>query len=413
MSDNKEPRITQAVILAAGKAQRMLPLSKARPKGMICVANQPIIEHIIIEAQQAGINDFILVTGNNGDVIKNYFGDGSKLGVKITYRCQETPSGSGAAVRTVQDNVRRNFIVFNSDMLLSAADIQQLVRAEGITIGVKEVSNPAGFGVVEENDAKVCRILEKPVVASAQMVNTGAYTLNEHIFAAIDQTPLSSRGEIELTQSLQLLIEQGMPVCCAKLESWHDISYPWDLLDANACALSRLISNNQGIIEENVHIEGACNIGTGSIVRAGSYIAGPVVIGENCDIGPNCFIRPATAIGDNCRIGNAVEIKNSIIMRGCKIPHLNYVGDSVIGENCNLGAGTKIANMRFDKEPVTVDGIPTGRIKFGAILGDGVQTGINVSINAGCVIGNHARIWPGVAVYGSVMDDAQLRKEQL
>jgi len=150
MSDNKEPRITQAVILAAGKAQRMLPLSKARPKGMICVANQPIIEHIIIEAQQAGINDFILVTGNNGDVIKNYFGDGSKLGVKITYRCQETPSGSGAAVRTVQDNVRRNFIVFNSDMLLSAADIQQLVRAEGITIGVKEVSNPAGFGVVEK-----------------------------------------------------------------------------------------------------------------------------------------------------------------------------------------------------------------------------------------------------------------------
>jgi bifunctional UDP-N-acetylglucosamine pyrophosphorylase/glucosamine-1-phosphate N-acetyltransferase len=127
-----------------------------------------------------------------------------------------------------------------------------------------------------------------------------------------------------------------------------------------------------------------------------------VVIGRGCDIGPNSYIRPATAIGDGCRIGAFVEVKNSIIMEGTKIPHHNYVGDSVIGQGGNLGAGTKIANVRLDRKVISVAGIDTGRRKLGAILGDGVETGINASINTGSLIGNGVFIGPGTVAHGVV-----------
>jgi len=141
-------------------------------------------------------------------------------------------------------------------------------------------------------------------------------------------------------------------------------------------------------------LKGMVSIGRNTTVRSGSYIIGPVVIGEDCDIGPNCHIRPYTSIGDNCHIGSAVEVKNCIIMKGSKIPHQNYVGDSIIGEECNFGAGTKIANLRLDKKNVTVASIDTKRRKLGAIIGDRVETGINACINAGSMIGNNTHIGP-------------------
>ncbi len=144
------------------------------------------------------------------------------------------------------------------------------------------------------------------------------------------------------------------------------------------------------------------------MVRSGAYIVGPVIIGDNCEVGPNCFIRPATAIGDGCHIGAATEVKNSIIMNGTKIPHLNYVGDSIIGEGCNLGAGTKIANLRLDKRNIFVTGIDTKRRKLGAIIGDNVETGINASINVGCMVGNNTFLGPGVVASGVILPDSQI-----
>jgi bifunctional UDP-N-acetylglucosamine pyrophosphorylase/glucosamine-1-phosphate N-acetyltransferase len=398
----------EAVILAAGEGIRMRPLTSNRPKAMLPIANKPILEHIIIEAKKAGITDFVIVAGYKDDEITSYFGNGDQWGVRIFYRLQQQATGTADALRLAQSVVRGNFLVLNGDIIVNEHDIRKISQSDQITIGVKKVSDPSGFGIIEEKGGAVRHIFEKSEKPTSNLANTGVYLMTQQIFPAISNTAESERGEFELTRSLEMLIEQGVPVRCETIECWQDISYPWDLLDANATAMSGMSECIEGMIEENVHIDGPVNIGHGTIIRSGSYIVGPVCIGRDCDIGPNCYIRPSTSIADNCRIGAGVEIKNSIIMRRTFIPHQNFVGDSIIGENCNLGAGTKIANLRLDKTPIRINGQNTNRNRLGAILGDGVMTGINVSINARTIIGNNVWIGPGMLAIGAIADNTRL-----
>jgi bifunctional UDP-N-acetylglucosamine pyrophosphorylase/glucosamine-1-phosphate N-acetyltransferase len=255
---------------------------------------------------------------------------------------------------------------------------------------------------VEVRDGRVARIWEKVDRPPTQLVNAGIYLLTPEIFPAIAATHKSSRGEYELTDSLQLLLDGGIPLFYEMIASWINISYPWDLLRANEEMLIKMEPYIQGEIEDHVVLRGSVSVGKGTVIRSGSYIIGPVVIGDDCEIGPNCYIRPATAIGDRCHIGAAVEVKNSIVMSNTNIPHHNYIGDSIIGENCNFGAGTKVANLRLDKETIKVGDRDTGRRKLGAIVGDRVQTGINSCLNVGCSVGNDSFIGPGVVARGVI-----------
>jgi len=188
--------------------------------------------------------------------------------------------------------------------------------------------------------------------------------------------------------------------------------YPWHLLDINEEILKKTGKKIEGIIEKNTTIKGNTIVGENSEILAGSYIEGPVIIGSNCKIGPNCYIRSYTSIGNGCHVGNACEIKNSIIMDNSSAPHQNYVGDSVIGCNCNLGAGTKIANLRFDKKNIEVvlngKKVDTKRKKLGAIIGDNVQTGINSMINVSTTIGNNVFIGPGAIATGEIKPNAKI-----
>jgi len=196
------------------------------------------------------------------------------------------------------------------------------------------------------------------------------------------------------------------------LQEWRDVVYPWHLLDANEELLKKMKKEIDGTVEGNVVLKDEVIIGEGTRVMSGSYIEGPVVIGKNCKIGPNCYIRPYTSIGDNCHVGNACEVKNSIIMSNSNVPHQNYVGDSIIGSNCNLGAGTKIANLRLDKRniKVTINGkkIDTGRRKLGVIMGDNVQTGINAMLNVGTTVGNNVFIGPGAIANSEIKPEARV-----
>lgn len=171
------------------------------------------------------------------------------------------------------------------------------------------------------------------------------------------------------------------------------IAYPWDLLKANEQILAALTQDRiEGAVSPAAHVEGRIIVGPGTKILPGVFIEGNVVIGANAKIGPNCYLRGHTSIGDGCHVGNAVEIKNSILLNGTAVGHLSYVGDSVLGEKVNFGAGTLVANLRHDNQNhrSLVGGalVDTGRRKFGTIVGDHVHTGINTSIYPG------RKFWP-------------------
>jgi UDP-N-acetylglucosamine diphosphorylase/glucosamine-1-phosphate N-acetyltransferase len=398
----------KAVILAAGEGSRMRPLTYTRPKVMLPVANKPILEHLLIEVREAGITDFIFVVGYYDEQVRRYFGNGNRWSVNINYSLQRRQMGTADAVRAVKDMVDGNFLVMNGDIIVRHNDVKRLIEKDDNAVSVIEVKDPKGLGVIETRNGHVLRIYEKVEKPPTNLANAGLYLFTPQIFPAIARTPKSPRGEFEITDSLQIMIEEGKNMFSQEITYWLDLSYPWHLLAAGESMLLNLRTENLGRVESNAVINGPVKIGSRTTVRSGSYIIGPVIIGEDCDIGPNCFIRPFSCIGNNCHIGAAVEIKNSIIMNGTKVPHLNYVGDSIIGEDCNLGAGTKIANLRFDEANIHAAGIDTNRRKLGAIIGDRVKTGINVSINVGCMIGNDVFIGPGAIVKGSVNPESRI-----
>jgi UDP-N-acetylglucosamine diphosphorylase/glucosamine-1-phosphate N-acetyltransferase len=398
----------KAIILAAGAGIRMHPLTYTRPKVMLPIANKPILEHLLIEAKEAGIAEFVMIVGFHDEQIRNYFGDGGRWDVKIEYVTQRKQLGTADAVRTVEGLTESDFLMMNGDIIVSKEDIAGLIGGRDITMSLYEVENTEGLGMVEVKRDKVKRIYEKVGNAPTKLANAGLYLFTPEIFEAINRTHKSPRGEYEITDSLQLIIDKGGTVRHREIGYWLDTSYPWDLLSANESLMAKIKPENRGEVEENVVMKGAVSVGEGSVVKSGSYIVGPVIIGKNCDIGPNCYIRPSTSIGDSCHIGAAVEVKNSIIMNGTKIPHHNYVGDSVIGERCNLGAGTKVANLRLDDKEVTVGNRATGRRKLGVIMGDDVGTGINACINIGTVIGNNTQIGPGALAHGVIAPDSKI-----
>lgn len=181
------------------------------------------------------------------------------------------------------------------------------------------------------------------------------------------------------------------------------IRYPWDLLRANEIFVASMV---EGLVYGEVHpfaaIEGILQLGKGSRILPGVFIDGNVIIGENCKIGPNCHIRGNTSIGDHCHIGQSVEIKNCLILRHTNVGHLSYIGDSVLGEKVNLGAGTTTSNLRHDgknhRSMVGSNLIDTGRRKFGTIVGDHVHTGINTSLYPGRKLWPHTTTRPGEIV---------------
>ena len=173
------------------------------------------------------------------------------------------------------------------------------------------------------------------------------------------------------------------------------IVYPWDLLRANEQFVGALTASHiQGDVHPSTVVEGHLTLGTDSRVLPGVFIEGNVIVGANCKVGPNCYLRGNTSVGDRCHIGQAVEIKNSILLAGTSVGHLSYLGDSILGAKVNFGAGTIVSNLRHDgknhRSLVTGNLVDTGRRKFGAIIGDGVHTGIHTSIYPG------RKLWPGV-----------------
>ncbi|MGZ4901585.1 MAG: bifunctional sugar-1-phosphate nucleotidylyltransferase/acetyltransferase [Halobacteriota archaeon] len=393
-----------AVILAAGEGTRMRPLTYNRPKVMLPVVGKPILEHIIHSCVNAGVTRVLVVTGYHEDTIRSYFNNRA-LGAEIEFIRQERQLGTADAINQARDSVHERFLVLNGDSLVSPSTLKHLIkraRAQSTVIAATKVSDPSNYGILEVSGKTVSRIIEKPKNPHSDLANIGIYVFDPMIFEAIDKTTRSARGEYEITDAIQLLIEWKDEVGYLRIdEPWIDVGRPWDLLRANELLLPSVDEvKNEGLVEPFATVDGAVKVGRGSIIRNGAYVTGPAIIGVQCDIGPNCYIRPGTCLGDRVKIGNAVEVKNSIIMDDCKIGHLSYVGDSIIGERCNFGAGTLVANLRFDERPIKVGGASTGRRKLGVIMGDDVHTGINSMINVGSSIGPRSILDIGAVANG-------------
>lgn len=396
-------------MLAAGEGKRMHPLTYTQPKVMIPIANKPVMEWNIIHAKLAGITDFLFIVGYKDDRVRSYFQDGSLWEVHIEYVNQGEPKGTGHAIGMVESFVD-DFLVLSGDTIFNTKDIKKCVDHKH-SIGVYTVDHPEEYGIVEITNDQIVHVHEKMKHPFSNLINAGLYHFGQSIFSVLPQVKRSPRNEYELTDAINLLTKEN-PFSALHLTEWKDVGYPWDLLQANKDMLDSIDVYQQGSIEDGACLHGNVSIGKDTIIKTGSYIEGPVVIGDNCKIGPNCYIRPYTTIGDYCHVGNACEIKNSLIMDQTAIPHQNYVGDSIIGRNCNLGSGTKIANLRLDKKNIIVhlngNRIDTGRRKLGVIMGDHVQTGINAMINVGTLIGNNVFIGPGAMATGELKPYARV-----
>jgi UDP-N-acetylglucosamine diphosphorylase/glucosamine-1-phosphate N-acetyltransferase len=399
----------KCVILAAGEGNRMHPLTYTRPKVMLPIAGKPILEWNLLNARAAGLKEFIFVVSYKSEMVREYFGDGNPWNVKINYVNQGKAMGTAHAIGTVEPFVS-DYIVLSGDTIFGTNDIKQIAK-KGIKIGLVKIDNATEYGIVELKGKHVVKIYEKMEHPLSNVINAGIYHFNKHIFDFIRKTEKSPRGEFEVTDSINTLVSKE-PMEGVFLKEWRDVVYPWHLLDANEEVLKKLKTKIQGTVEKNVTAKGIVVVGKGTVIRSGTYIEGPVVIGNNSKIGPNCYLRPYTTIGNNCHIGNACEVKNSIIMDYSNVPHLNYVGDSIIGQHCNLGAGTTVANLRLDKNNiiVTLNGkkIDSKRRKLGMLMGDNVQTGINSIINVGTMIGNNVFIGLGAMAKGEIKPDTRI-----
>ncbi len=414
----------KAVILAAGKGERLRPLTDTKPKHILPVGGAPLLEWPLRGLAEVGISETLIVTHYMEDQLKAQLGDGSRLGISISYASQDEMKGTADAFAVGEVFVGDDeFMGFYGDGFITVDCFKAVLDAHGTgetTLGVIRVDDPSMLAAVELDGDRVTRLVEKPPKGEApsNLANTGIYVFTPEIFDHIRDTGLSSRGEYEVTDSIGSLIESGAKVKAAVLppKGWMDVGQPWDLLEANARALSGLASSVSGVVEDGVGIHEPVHIGKGARIRSGVYIEGPVYIGPGSDIGPNCYIRPCTSIGASVRIGNACEVKNSIVMDGSHIAHLSYVGDSVIGEGCNFGAGTITANIRFDKKNVAMNikgrSVDSGCHKLGAVVGDNAQTGINVSLLPGIKIGSGAWVAPGLVVDEDVPSGYFLKKDE-
>jgi len=389
----------KCVILAAGEGKRMHPLTFTRPKVMLPIANKPILEWNLLNAIKAGIKEYIFVVAYRSEMVRNYFQDGKNWNIKIEYINQGEALGTAHAIGMVE-KFADDFIVLCGDTIFGKDDIKNISNKKP-SVGLFKIENANEYGIVETKEGNVIKICEKMDNPFSNVINAGIYHFDKKIFDYIKKTKKSPRGEYEITDSINMMAKEKN-ISGIFLNNWRDVVYPWHLLDANKEIFNKINKKVNGTVEKNATLVGDVTIGKNTVVKNGSYIEGPVLIGEDCKIGPNCYIRPYTSIGNGCHIGNACEVKNSIIFNNSNVPHQNYVGDSIIGENCNLGSGCKIANLRLDKKEIAVilngKKINTKRKKLGAIIGDNVQTGINSVINTGSIIGNNVFIGPGATV---------------
>jgi bifunctional UDP-N-acetylglucosamine pyrophosphorylase/glucosamine-1-phosphate N-acetyltransferase len=363
---------------------------------MLPVTDRPLVAHVADAAVAAGAEKLVLTVGYRSDDVESFFG-AAYGGVPVEYAHQETRAGTADAVAAAVEHVDGAFAVLNGDNVYDTANLATLFEHVP-AVGYTRVDDPSAYGVVSTDGGTVTGIVEKPADPPSNLANTGAYSFPDSTRQLLD-VPASERGEHELTDVLGRLVDRET-VTPVEFDGWADVASPWDLLSANERALASLEAAVDGDVHEDATLRGRVAVEAGATVDAGVVVDGPVLIRRGARVGPNAYVRGPTVVGPDAAVGHAVELKNSLLLEGARASHLSYVGDSVLGPGANLGAGTVTANLRHDGEPVLAgdDDRPTGRRKFGAVVGPGVKTAINTSLLPGVILSTEAWTKPGEVV---------------
>jgi glucose-1-phosphate thymidylyltransferase len=333
----------RGLILSGGKGTRMRPLTYTSAKQLIPVANKPVLFYGIEAMTAAGIREIaIIVSPETGNEIREAAGDGSAFGAKITYLEQDEPRGLAHAVMIAEDVLKGSpFVMYLGDNLLQHGItplVEEFMRLEcNSEILLTRVPNPSQFGVAElDADGKVFRLTEKPKEPKSDLALVGVYMFDEKIFEAVKAIKPSWRNELEITDAIQWLIDNGHSVHPHIVKGWwKDTGKIEDMLEANRTVLDTIDPVTEGTVDAGSSVEGKVVIGEGSRI-IGSVIRGPVVIGPGARI-EHAFVGPYTSIGSQCVIDNA-EIENSIILENSMISHVEgRIEASLVGRNVKIG----------------------------------------------------------------------------
>ncbi len=340
----------KGIILHGGRGTRLGPLTHTGPKQLIPVANKPISHYVLEDLRDSGVTDIAIVVGDiYPEKVKNYYGDGNRFDVKIKYVYQEQPKGIAHAIGKCREFVGEGepFVVYLGDNLLKGG-IKKFVKSfkesdlEGMILLCK-VKNPERFGVAKfDKKGNLVQLIEKPKKPPSGYALTGIYFFRPKIFEMIEQLKPSWRGELEITEAIQLLLDQRRPVGHKFVEEWwKDTGTYEDILDANRLVLEELKPEVKGKVEDKRSIRGKVHVEGGAQVKRGAKIQGPAVIGRNSVVGENARIGPYTSVGDKVTIKRG-EIENSIIMEHCLIDVREKIRNSIVGaysEITSVGVG--------------------------------------------------------------------------
>lgn len=335
----------KGIILHGGHGTRLRPLTHTGPKQLLPIANKPMSQYALDDLRIAGITDIGIVIGDvYPEKVKEYYGTGEKFGVNITYIHQDSPKGISHAIRLCKDFIGDDkFIVYLGDNVLRKNLIEYVKKFEfsdfTAMILLCKVDEPQRFGIaqLDQNDpTKIKKIIEKPKDLKSNLAVIGIYFLTPKIFDVIDTLKPSWRGELEITDALDLLIHNNDKIKYDIVTGWwKDTGTPEDIIHANKLVLDSIGTINSFLIDVDSKIEDGIIIGKNTKISNDSIVIGPTIIGKNCKIGPSAKIGPNASIGNYCLLEKC-SIENSIVMDNCTINSKINLSNSIIAQGSEI-----------------------------------------------------------------------------
>jgi UDP-N-acetylglucosamine diphosphorylase / glucose-1-phosphate thymidylyltransferase / UDP-N-acetylgalactosamine diphosphorylase / glucosamine-1-phosphate N-acetyltransferase / galactosamine-1-phosphate N-acetyltransferase len=391
----------KALILTGGAGRSLAPFSATRPKAMTVVAGGSLMRRTLTHLHDVGVTDVTVVIGQNGDKVRTNFQDGQDLGLNIFYVEQERPEGIADAILRARQRFipGEYFILVYGDVVTSANPFHQALQSfnsfKAPIACVCLPGPPTGrYGNVYLDGTRITKIVEKPATAGlGNYVLAGVFVLPVDLFALLERSGNDMERLFE-----QLVRAPGLHASIWE-EGWIDVEYAWDILAANRIVMDTWEEariSRYAVIESNVTLSGPVRVERGAVIKAGAVLAGPCYIGHNCYVGNNVLVRSYASLGAASLIGYGVELKNCVLFGNCLIGRLSFIGDSVIGENVDIGSGTMTINENMDRTPITVDVrgevVDSGLVKLGAFIGDDVKVGAGNTLAAGTVLTPGTRV---------------------